>query len=219
MASLTVENYVKAIYLLCNHRTGQPSPRATSPNIFPSRRHGDQHAAHAIESSLADYQAYSGVKLTPAGQNLALRIIRRHRLIETFLVKTLGLSWDEVHAEAENLEHAVSDSLVDRIDAFLDFPKVDPHGDPIPTSAGEVSTDQAPLLLDQPAGTQFKMQRVLHQSADFLRYLDKIGLVPSARGEVISNDAIGKVILLSIAGQEQTVAYSIAENIRIEVME
>ncbi len=183
MASLTVENYVKAIYLLCNQSN---KPTVTTGDLAKHLSVAPGTVTSMLrtlsESSLADYQAYSGVKLTPAGQNLALRIIRRHRLIETFLVKTLGLSWDEVHAEAENLEHAVSDSLVDRIDAFLDFPKVDPHGDPIPTSAGEVSTDQAPLLLDQPAGTQFKMQRVMHQSADFLRYLDKIGLVPSARG-------------------------------------
>ena len=91
------------------------------------------------ESGLAEYVPYEGARLTEAGRTLALRVVRRHRLIELFLVRTLELTWDEVHAEAENMEHAVSDLLVDRIDAYLGYPETDPHGDPIPKADGTVA--------------------------------------------------------------------------------
>ena len=98
------------------------------------------------DSGLAAYTPYEGVQLTESGRHLALRILRRHRLIELFLVHTLGFTWDEVHDEAEDMEHAVSDSLVDRIDAFLGFPSADPHGDPIPTADGRIATTEATCL-------------------------------------------------------------------------
>jgi len=129
--------------------------------------------------------------LTRAGRVLALRMIRRHRLIELFLMRTLGMTWDEVHDEAEHMEHAVSDLLIDRIDAFLGPPEVDPHGDPIPRgdaqSLADVDDGPTRSLADCPAGARFRLARVLDQSAPFLRYLTESGLDLNAIGAVDRN--------------------------------
>ncbi len=133
MPSLTVENYVKTIFQICAASGGEPAATgqvatalAVSPGTVTSM------LKTLSESNLATYTPYEGVRLTAAGTALALRVVRRHRLIELFLVKTLEMTWDEVHEEAEHMEHAVSDRLIDRIDTFLGHPETDPHGDPIP---------------------------------------------------------------------------------------
>src|SRR5262245_52185128 len=108
------------------------------------------------ESGLAEYMPYEGARLTEAGRTLALRVLRRHRLIELFLARTLNMSWDEVHEEAENMEHAVSDLLIDRIDAFLGYPASDPHGDPIPKADGTVAGSSGRGLSQLPAGSHFR---------------------------------------------------------------
>ena len=139
LASLTVENYLKTIYQICAEQSGKPAATgqlaaalAVSPGTVTSM------LKTLSDSKLATYTPYEGAKLTTAGRSLALRILRRHRLIELFLTRTLDLTWDEVHDEAENMEHAVSDLLVDRIDAYLGYPPVDPHGDPIPRADGSL---------------------------------------------------------------------------------
>ena len=145
MASLTVENYLKAIYQIClarDRKTAATGEVAQTLEVAPGTV--TSMLKTLAESGLANYMPYEGVSLTPAGAALALRVLRRHRLIELFLVKTLELTWDEVHEEAENMEHAVSDLLIDRIDAYLGHPKVDPHGDPIPTADGARSTRSTP---------------------------------------------------------------------------
>jgi DtxR family transcriptional regulator, Mn-dependent transcriptional regulator len=135
MASQTVENYLKAIY---QAQMAQPDPRALVPMGYLSSRLGvvpgtaTTMVKALAESGLVRYEPYSGVSLTPAGEKLAARVLRRHRLVEQFLVQIMGMSWTEVHEEAEQLEHAVSDRLIERIDEMLGRPEVDPHGDPIP---------------------------------------------------------------------------------------
>src|SRR5437879_8154927 len=121
------------------------------------------------ESGLAEYIPYEGARLTDAGRTLALRVLRRHRLIELFLVRTLHLSWDEVHEEAENMEHAVSDLLIDRIDEFLGHPATDPHGDPIPKADGTVARSTVRCLSDLQRGTRFRVVPVIDQAPDFPR--------------------------------------------------
>ena len=158
MASLTVENYLKAIYQICLARDGKTAATGevaqtldVSPGTVTSM------LKTLAESGLANYMPYEGASLTPAGAALALRVMRRHRLIELFLVKTLNLSWDEVHEEAENMEHAVSDLLIDRIDVFLGHPKVDPHGDPIPTADGALDMIDTRPLAECQAGEDFRL--------------------------------------------------------------
>ncbi|MCI4012178.1 metal-dependent transcriptional regulator [Brevibacterium sp. ZH18] len=122
--------------------------------------------------------------LTAEGETIALSMVRRHRLLETFLVESLGYSWDEVHDEAETLEHASSDLLIDRIDTFLGRPKVDPHGDPIPGPDGQVESHDSSLLLAEAAPGSYTVIRVSDADPDVLAHLAEVGVIPGARVEV-----------------------------------
>jgi len=214
MASLTVENYLKAIYQIClagDHKTAATGEVAQSLEVAPGTV--TSMLKTLAESGLANYMPYEGVSLTPAGAALALRVMRRHRLIELFLVKTLNLSWDEVHEEAENMEHAVSDLLIDRIDAYLGHPKVDPHGDPIPTADGSLDMiDTRPLVECQP-GEDFRLARVLDQSPEFLRFLTESGFTLGAEGQVLSNRVESGVVRVRIEGRETTLGRQAAEKL------
>lgn len=199
MPSLTVENYLKAIWQI-GANTGSSSVStgklAQSLKVSPGTVTSMQKAL--AEAGLASYRPYEGVSLTEAGRTLALRMLRRHRLIELFLVQTLGLTWDQVHEEAENMEHAVSDFLIDRIDDFLGNPVCDPHGDPIPTANGDLRTsgEESRPLNTVPVGSQVRLVRVLNQDADFLRYLTESNLSIGATALVEQvNEAAGLVSL------------------------
>src|SRR2546423_8380877 len=188
MPSLTVENYAKAIYQLAQVAddgavaTGQI---AIALGVLPGTV--TSMLKTLDESNLATYTPYEGVRLTTSGRGLALRVLRRHRLIEQFLGQTLNLSWDEVHEEAEHMEHAVSDLLIDRIDAFLGHPATDPHGDPIPKADGTVAGSMGRCLSELRVGSPFRVVRVIDQSPEFLRYLTETGLQLDAAGTVAAN--------------------------------
>jgi DtxR family transcriptional regulator, Mn-dependent transcriptional regulator len=160
--SLTVENYVKTVYQLTASAGGRPATTgqlATALGVSPGTV--TSMLKTLSESGLATYTPYEGVQLTSAGSSLALRVLRRHRLIELFLARTLELTWDEVHEEAEHMEHAVSDLLVDRIDAFLGYPPVDPHGDPIPRADGSLEARPGQTLSELSVGGEFELVRVI----------------------------------------------------------
>src|SRR5438105_1231537 len=190
MPSLTVENYLKAILQLVIASksewisTGQ---LATTVNVSPGSV--TSMLKTLAESGLATYKPYEGVSLTKAGRNLALRMLRRHRLIELFLVRTLDLTWDQVHEEAENMEHAVSDVLIDRMDEYLGRPDADPHGDPIPSANGLMrgSVARAVPLSTCPPPSRIRIVRVLNQEPGFLRYLTDTGLELGATAVVAEN--------------------------------
>ena len=205
MVSLTVENYVKAIYQLAQPEqavaTGQI---AAALGVLPGTV--TSMLKTLDDSKLATYTPYEGVRLTDSGRGLALRVLRRHRLIERFLVETLELSWDEVHDEAENMEHAVSDWLVDRIDAKLGFPTTDPHGDPIPKADGTVATNSDRRLADCLPGEPFHVSRVTDQSPDFLRFLSQAGLEIGAAGSLVANEPADDLVTVSIAGANRTLS-------------
>jgi DtxR family Mn-dependent transcriptional regulator len=190
MPSLTVENYVKAIYQLAHNADGgavATGQIALALGVLPGTV--TSMLKTLDESNLATYTPYEGVRLTSSGRALALRVLRRHRLIEQFLSQTLELPWDEVHEEAEHMEHAVSDSLIDRIDAYLGHPATDPHGDPIPRSDGTVAAPADRSLDDLAAGSTFRIARVIDQSPDFLRHLSQVGLAIGAHGSVVANES------------------------------
>ena len=151
------------------------------------------------ESGLVAYEPYSGVRLTEAGHKLAVHVLRRHRLLELFLVQVVGLDWSEVHAEAELLEHAVSDRLIERIDELLEFPTVDPHGDPIPTRAGVVEQVVEESLLGCEVGECCVISRVVDQSSEFLQSMERLGLVPGTRLTVRSRDDVTDAVELLLA--------------------
>lgn len=215
MASLTIENYVKAIYQLAGHdgRTAATGKLAEALGVSPGSV--TSMLKTLSESGLAEYVPYEGARLTDKGRVLALRVLRRHRLIELFLVKTLKLTWDEVHEEAENMEHAVSDLLIDRIDAFLGHPASDPHGDPIPRADGTVPRTQGGRLSDAPAGQAFRIERVTDQSPEFLRFLTETGLKLGAAGRVVANRAEAGVITVDVGGGETTLAHAVAARLLV----
>ena len=186
MPSSTVENYLKAIYIGTN--TLDPPQRllpmgqlASALSVTPGT--ATTMVKTLAESGLVEYEPYAGVALTKAGQKLAALVTRRHRLIELFLVEVMGYAWDEVHDEAEQLEHTVSDRLVDRMDAMLGRPEADPHGDPIPNADGLVKPQKVQTLLTCPLDTTVTVMRVIDQDKDFLRFIEHHNLKP---GEAIS---------------------------------
>jgi DtxR family Mn-dependent transcriptional regulator len=216
LASLTIENYVKAIYQLSTEAAGEmASTGALAEALSVSPSTVTSMLKTLSESGLAEYVPYGGAKLTEAGRSLALRVLRRHRLIELFLVQTLNLTWDEVHAEAENMEHAVSDLLVDRIDAFLGYPERDPHGDPIPKADGTIVAQESAPLPEIGSGERFRIVRVSDQSPEFLRYLTDAGLEIGACGSVVECRPQAGVVVLSMRQGQTTLAREIAEKLLV----
>lgn len=151
------------------------------------------------DSGLVAYEPYSGVRLTDAGRQLALHVLRRHRLVELFLVKVLGMDWSQVHGEAESLEHAISDRVIERIDEMLGFPAVDPHGDPIPDARGVVRERTLASLLECPPGRPLRVARVTDQSPQFLQLVDRRGLRPGSGVTVVARDAAADTLDLQLA--------------------
>jgi len=203
VASLTVENYVKTIALIAarDHSgsavgTGE---LAQALNVSPGTVTGMLKTLS--EANLATYTPYEGARLTDSGQQLAMRVIRRHRLLERFLAETLTMSWDEVHEEAEHMEHAASERLIDRIDAYLGYPEVDPHGDPIPRADGSLAeTEGVPLARCGP-GQHFRVVRVMDQDPAFLRYLSECGLELNATGELLENRPEAGALVCRLRGR------------------
>jgi DtxR family Mn-dependent transcriptional regulator len=215
MASLTVENYVKTIYQLAEAggaavATGQI---AAALGVLPGTV--TSMLKTLDESQLATYTPYEGVRLTAAGQALALRVVRRHRLIELYLVETLSLSWDEVHEEAENMEHAVSDWLVDRIDAMLGYPTTDPHGEPIPKADGTVAATIDRRLADCQAGERFHVARVTDQSPEFLRFLSQAGLGIGTSGSLVAKEPADDRVTVCVGGINQTLSGEMAAKLMV----
>jgi DtxR family Mn-dependent transcriptional regulator len=204
--SLTVENYVKTIALIADrsgsHDAVGTGELATALNVSPGTVTGMLKTLS--EADLATYTPYEGARLTASGQRLAMKVIRRHRLLELFLVQTLAMPWDEVHEEAEHMEHAVSDRLIDRIDAFLGRPAVDPHGDPIPRADGSVSEPEGFPLCQLRRGQRFRVVRVVDQDPAFLRYLSEYGLELHATGELVENRPEAGALVFRL--QDRTVA-------------
>jgi DtxR family transcriptional regulator, Mn-dependent transcriptional regulator len=154
------------------------------------------------DSGLVSYEPYSGVRLTPSGRQLAAHVLRRHRLIELFLVQVMGMDWSEVHSEAEELEHAVSDRLVERMDEMLGFPSVDPHGDPIPDVHGVVAPSVLPSLLTCAVGAGLRVARVADQSRDFLQLVERRGLKPGSGVRVEHRDEAADTVDLRLESGE-----------------
>jgi DtxR family Mn-dependent transcriptional regulator len=192
LPSSTVENYLKAIYLGSSALT-QPQ-RLLPMGQLASRLGVAPGTATTMvktlaESGLVKYEPYAGVTLTSAGQKLAAMVVRRHRVIELFLVRVMGYGLDEVHDEAEQLEHVVSDRLIDRMDEMLGRPEVDPHGDPIPDARGIVKPQPAQNLLTCPLNTRVTITRVIDQDKSFLRFIESHHLKPGESIEVEDRDA------------------------------
>ncbi len=197
--SSTVENYLKEVYLgvsrLSPGELLMPMGQlAAALSVAPGT--ATTMVKALAESGLVDYEPYNGVRLTPAGQRLATTVLRRHRLVELFLVQVMGMRWDEVHEDAEHLEHVVSDRLLDRIDEMLGHPDTDPHGDPIPGKEGTIRERHFETLLTCPLRTPVVVARVTDQDPAFLRFVERHGLKPGQEVEVHAREEAADAVQL-----------------------
>lgn len=195
MPTSTVEDYLKCIFLAEEERPDEPVATgsiATSLDVAPGTATAMVKTLAA--SGLVHYEPYTGVRLTESGSRLAAHVVRRHRLIESFLVKVMGFRWSEVHSDAEILEHAVSDRLLERIDDMLGRPSIDPHGDPIPTAGGEVRRHETIDLLGSAVGSRVEITRVIDQRAEFLELLERHGLMPGRTVRVEQRDDLAETL-------------------------
>jgi len=221
LPSSTVENYLKAIFLGESQLPG--GQRLFPMGQLAARLGVAPGTATTMVKTLADaglveYEPYNGVRLLPAGAKLAGLVLRRHRLIELFLVQVLGMRWDEVHDDAEQLEHVVSDRLVERIDELLGHPEVDPHGDPIPTRDGEIVARHHDTLLTCPLNVTVTVTRVTDQDAAFLRFLEHHALKPGQTIAVEARDEVSdSVRLRGTADQTITIGTRAASKLLVEV--
>lgn len=205
----SVEDYLKAIYhLSLDGHAATTSRIAQALDLSPPSVSG--MVKRLSEQGLLEHEPYKGASLTAEGRRIALRMLRRHRLIETFLVATLGYTWDSVHEEAERLEHAVSDELVERMAQALGHPRFDPHGEPIPTADGRVDELVYVPLADLAEGERVVVRRVdLHQP-DRLRYLASLGLVPGAQVAIDARAPFDGPITLTTGSSRHVVGHDIA---------
>lgn len=181
-----IEDYLKAIYRVAQEESGQVKTTVLAEHLSVKPSSVTAMLKTLADLKLVEYEPYYGVKLTAAGERIALEIVRHHRLIELYLVEALGFSWDEVHEEAEVLEHVISEKLEARIAAHLGHPTVDPHGDPIPALDGTLPDSAAQTLADLPERKKGRVVRVCDQDAERLRYIAELGLVPGAGVQVIA---------------------------------
>jgi DtxR family Mn-dependent transcriptional regulator len=227
LPSSTVENYLKAIFhgqsalAAADHPGHAPllvpmGQVAASLGVTPGT--ATTMVKALAESGLAEYEPYTGVRLTAAGERLAVLVLRRHRLVELFLVQVMGMSWDEVHDDAEQLEHVVSERLIERIDQMLGRPTHDPHGDPIPSPEGTIAQRPLDNLLTCPVRTPLRVTRIADQDPAFLRFIERHDLKPGRAVEVEGRDAAADSVLLGGKGRAPiTIGARAASKLLVEV--
>jgi DtxR family Mn-dependent transcriptional regulator len=213
-----IEDYLKAIYTL------QQQSGAVSTSLLGEQRGSKPGSVTGMvkklaEMNLVQHTPYQGVLLTPAGERIALEVIRHHRLLELYLVEALGYSWDEVHEEAEKLEHHISEKLEARIAARLGHPTFDPHGDPIPTLEGTLPASDDLRLSELAVDDRGRVLRVRDQSAERLRYLADLGLIPGASLSVTASAPFDGPITVRLGAADHALDRRMARTIEVERIE
>lgn len=225
MSSATVEDYLKTIYLLRQGQDGDTlvatSELAERLGLTPATVTSMIQKLAQPELELLQYTPYQGVRLTPQGEKIALRVIRRHRLLELYLAERLGLSWDQVHEEAERLEHHISATLEERIATALGNPAVDPHGHPIPTANGEVAQRTGPTLAALPPGQPAVILSVNDDDPELLRYMAARGMYPGVPLLVLEREPFGGSLHVRVGPahdpHEYTIGLDAAERVQVTV--
>lgn len=216
MYTPVVEDYLKAIWML------QQTEVPVSTSRIAERLQLTSAAVTAMVKRLADqnllrHEPYYGVSLTATGELAALRIIRRHRVLELFLNEVLGYAWDSVHEEAERLEHAASDELIERLARLLGEPERDPHGSVIPSASGEINQAVYPALADLAPGTGGRVLEVQVSDPEQLRYLGSLELYPGAQVEVTEHAPFRGPVSLRVNGEARVISRELADRIRVEL--
>ncbi|HYO10310.1 MAG TPA: metal-dependent transcriptional regulator [Tepidisphaeraceae bacterium] len=220
MATSTVENYLKTLYAEQQRAGGglvAMGAVAAAMRVAPGTATAMVKAL--AESDLVEYEPRGGVRLTGKGEKLALHVLRRHRLVELFLVEVLGLDWSEVDEEAEELEHAISDKVLSKIDDLLGHPEVDPHGDPIPTAKGKVTHRSLMSLAECELGRAVRVARVIDQNPQFLQFVDRHSLRPGTEVVVRSRDDVADAVAVHPRNQPSlTLGTKAAAKILVEAV-
>ena len=203
--SASNQEYLKTIWTLGEWDDGPVTPSRLAERIGVRLSSASDAVRRLAASGLVEHVPYGAVALTAEGRKAALILVRRHRLLETFLAKVLGYSWDEVHAEADALEHVVSELMVERIDKLLGRPERDPHGDPIPTADGVVAAPRHIALEALPIGRRGRLERVLDADPDLLRHLDSAGLRLDDEVELLPSAPFAERVTLRFGGDGRTV--------------
>ncbi|MDO7881395.1 metal-dependent transcriptional regulator [Antiquaquibacter soli] len=204
VSATVVEDYVKVIHGYTEWQPQRITTTVLAARLGLANSSVTEMVKKLVAQGLVSHEPYGAIELTPEGTELALRMVRRHRLIETWLVERLGYRWDEVHDEAEVLEHAVSDRLLDALDDELGHPVRDPHGDPIPARDGTVVKPDAHLLADLAAGTPARVARISDRDPAVLRHLEAEGITLDVALEVLQST--GESAVVSLAGQRVALA-------------
>ncbi|HEY1480718.1 MAG TPA: metal-dependent transcriptional regulator [Gaiellales bacterium] len=213
MLSESAQDYLKAIWKL--GRGGRATTSAIADELAVSPASATGMLKRLASLGLVEHERYHGAALTPAGERVALEIVRHHRLLELYLMQALGLGWDEVHAEADRLEHHLSEEVEARIDAALGYPKRDPHGDPIPTAELELITDPARMLGELVCGDEAVILCVPDSDPALLRYLGELGLFPERRVTIVERAPFGGPLTVEVEGERHAIAIELAERIAV----
>lgn len=216
MITLTEENYIKAIYHLSNNGTENVNTNAIAEAMSTKASSATDMIKKLSEKNYADYKKYQGVTLTEKGKRVAVNIIRKHRLWEVFLVEKLNFTWDEVHEVAEHLEHIKSDKLIDELDAFLEHPTHDPHGDPIPDKDGNFQHIDKIVLAKANIGVAYKCVGVDDTSTAFLQYLDSNGIALGTMITVMHKEPYDNSVKIQLKDSEIVVSQSVAKNLYLK---
>jgi DtxR family transcriptional regulator, Mn-dependent transcriptional regulator len=215
VVSESAQDYLKAIWKL--EQTGDMSTTALADALGVSPASATAMLKKLATLGLVNHERYHGATLTPAGERMALEVVRHHRLLELYLMEALGLSWDQVHEEAERLEHHLSDELESRIDRALGFPTRDPHGDPIPSPELLLQSDEMVCLSDLEAGSMTVVRRVPDGDPELLRYLATLGLVPAEEVKIVDRAPFDGPVTVEVRGTRHAIGRSLAAQIEVGV--
>jgi len=216
--SQAMEDYLKAIYKLREeNRQGTVSTSALADDMKVAPASVTNMCKKLAELNLLTYEPYQGVKFTPAGEKLALEVVRHHRLIELYLAEALGVPWDQVHAEAEKLEHVISEDLEERMAAALGNPQFDPHGAPIPSKAGVIVHPESNRLVDMSMGDRLVVVEVDDDNPELLRHLGEKGLYPGTNIQLLDVAPFEGPLTLKINNEQHSLSYQVAKTILVAV--
>jgi DtxR family Mn-dependent transcriptional regulator len=211
-----VEDYLKTIYLLCE-REGAASTTAIAAALEVTPASVTGMIKKLAELKLVRHTPYHGVDLTKSGEKIALEMVRHHRLLELFLMEALGYTWDEVHAEADVLEHVISEEFEERMAARLGYPAVDPHGDPIPSKDGTIASVKERALLAMQAGESAQITHLNDTNSEMLRYAASLGLTPKTHLTLIEVEPFGGSLRLKIGKAEKAIGRELAAQIFVSL--
>lgn len=218
--SQSVEDYLKAIYKLESSGDGKGVPTSQLAKELGVANASVTNMIKRLSGlGMVTYESYYGANLTQSGRKIALEMIRHHRLLELYLAEMLGYSWDQVHDEAEKLEHHISEQFEDKISELLNNPKFDPHGDPIPTKDGKMPQLGLLPLSDVPDGQEFELKRVKNQDPELLRYLQEYDLTPGVNIRVLKKEPFDGPLEIKVDGRTITLGHNIASDILVSVLD